>query len=492
MNPTETLPKPALQSGGRMLIGGDWREAQSGKRFATVNPATGDTLLEVAEGDAADVDLAVKAARQALDGPWGKMSASQRGRLLWRLGDLISEKTAELAHLETLDTGKPLGESSKIDVPLTADIFYYNAGAATKLEGSTVPVSGPYLNYTIREPIGVVGLIVPWNFPLLIAARKVGPALAAGNTVVLKPAEETPLTALRLGELALEAGIPPGVLNVVPGFGPTAGAALVAHPGVAGIAFTGETTTGQLIMQSAARTLKKVSLELGGKSPNIVFADADIDAASRGSMMAIFYNKGEVCTAGSRLFVEKGVHDAMLEKVIERAGKMTQGDPFDSKTRLGAQTSEAQMEKISKYVEIGKKEGARLVMGGEPARIGNGRGWFWKPTIFDNVTNSMTIAREEIFGPVLSVITFEDFDKALAEANDSLYGLSAGIWTRDIKKAHRAARMLHAGTVWINTYNLYDAASPYGGTKASGFGRESGMAGLDFYTQTKSVWVDLS
>ena len=475
-----------------MLIGGDWRESQSGKRFATVNPATGDTLLEVAEGDAADVDLAVKAARQALDGPWGKMSASQRGRLLWKLGDLISEKTAELAHLETLDTGKPLGESSKIDVPLTADIFYYNAGAATKLEGSTVPVSGPYLNYTIREPIGVVGLIVPWNFPLLIAARKIGPALAAGNTVVLKPAEETPLTALRLGELALEAGIPPGVLNVVPGFGPTAGAALVAHPGVAGIAFTGETTTGQLIMQNAARTLKKVSLELGGKSPNIVFADADIDAASRGSMMAIFYNKGEVCTAGSRLFVEKAIHDAMLEKVIERAGKMTQGDPFDSKTRLGAQTSEAQMEKISKYVEIGKKEGARLVMGGEPARIGNGRGWFWKPTIFDNVTNSMTIAREEIFGPVLSVITFEDFDKALAEANDSLYGLSAGIWTRDIKKAHRAARLLHAGTVWINTYNLYDAASPYGGTKASGFGRESGMAGLDFYTQTKSVWVDLS
>src|SRR6185503_2819199 len=263
MNPTETLPKPALQSGGRLLIGGDWREAQSGKRFATVNPATGDTLLEVAEGDAADVDLAVKAARQALDGPWGKMSASQRGRALWKLGDLISEKTTELAHLETLDTGKPIGESSKIDVPLTADVFYYNAGAATKLEGSVVPVSGPFLNYTLREPIGVVGLIVPWNFPLLIASRKVAPALAAGNTVVLKPAEETPLTALRLGELALEAGLPPGVLNVVPGFGPTAGAALVANPGVAGIAFTGETTTGQLIMQNAARTLKKVSLELG-------------------------------------------------------------------------------------------------------------------------------------------------------------------------------------------------------------------------------------
>jgi len=492
MNPTETLPKPALQSGGRMLIGGDWREALSGKRFQTMNPATGDTLLEVAEGDAADVDLAVQAARQALKGPWGKMSASERGRLLWKLGDLIGEKAAELAQLETLDTGKAIWESSKVDVPLTVDIFYYYAGAATKLEGSTIPVSGPFLNYTLREPLGVVGLIVPWNFPLLLASRKVAPALAAGNTVVLKPAEETPLTALRLGELALEAGIPPGVLNVVPGFGPTAGGALVGHAGVNGIAFTGETTTGRLIMQNASRTLKKVSLELGGKSPNIVFADADIESASRGSVFAIFYNKGEVCTAGSRLFVERSIHDTMMEKVLDRAQKFPQGDPFDPKTRLGAQTSEAQIEKISRYVDIGKKEGARLVLGGEPARVGNGRGWFWKPTVFDNVTNSMTIAREEIFGPVLSVISFDDFDKALEEANDSFYGLSAGVWTHDIKKAHRAARMLQAGTVWINAYNLYDAASPYGGTKGSGFGRESGMAGLDFYTQTKSVWVDLS
>ncbi len=348
MTPTETLPKPALQSGGRMLIGGDWREAQSGKRFASINPATGDTLLEVAEGDLADVDLAVQAARQAFQGPWSKMSASERGRLLWKLGDLILSKVDELAQLETLDTGKAIWESSKIDVPLTADTFYYCAGAATKLEGSTIPVSGPYLNYTLREPVGVVGLIVPWNFPLLLAARKVAPALAAGNTVVLKPAEETPLTALRLGELCLEAGIPPGVLNVVPGFGPTAGAALVAHTGVNAIAFTGETSTGRLIMQNAARSLKKVSLELGGKSPNIVFADADLEAATRGSIFAIFYNKGEVCTAGSRLFVERSVHGPLVEKLVDRAQKFPQGDPFDPKTRLGAQTSEAQIEKISK------------------------------------------------------------------------------------------------------------------------------------------------
>ena len=492
MTPSDTIPATTLASGGRMLIGAEWRDAASGKRFPTLNPATAEPILDIAEGDAPVIDLAVRAARAALDGAWGKMSASERGTLLWKLGDLLEKNRDEIARLETLDTGKPITESSRIDLPMTVDVFRYFAGAATKLEGSTIPVSGPFFNYTIREPIGVVGLIVPWNFPLLIAARKVAPALAAGNAVVLKPAEESPLTALRLGELALEAGFPPGAFNVVPGFGPTAGAALVAHPGVAGIAFTGETTTGQLIMQNASKSLKKVSLELGGKSPNIVLEDADMEAAARGAMSAIFYNKGEVCTAGSRLFVQKGAHEALLEKVIERSGKLLQGDPLDPKTRLGPQISQGQVDRIRRYVDVGKKEGAKLTLGGEPAKVGDGRGYFWKPTIFEGVKNEMTIAREEIFGPVLAVLDFDSFDDAIAMANDSAYGLAAAIWTRDVKRAHQAARRLHAGTVWINTYNLYDAASPYGGVKSSGFGRESGMAGLDFYTQTKSVWVDLS
>jgi len=492
MNPSDTMPAALLASGGRLLIGAEWRDAVSGKRFPTINPATGESIAEISEGDAADIDLAVRAARAAFDGPWAKLSAAERGKMLWRLGDLMLKNLDDLSRLETLDAGKPIGETSRIDVPYAADCFHYYAGAATKLEGATIPVSGPFFNYTIREPIGVVGLIVPWNFPLLIASRKIAAALAAGNTVILKPASETPLTALRLGELALEAGLPPGVFNVVPGFGSTAGAALVAHPGVAGIAFTGSTETGQLLMRNGASTVKKLSLELGGKSANIVLDDADLDVASRGAMSAIFYNKGEVCTAGSRLVVTKSAHDALLEKVVERASKFTQGDPLDPKTRIGPQVSEAQVERIGKYVDIGKKEGARLVLGGEAAKIGDGRGYYWKPTIFDGVSNSMTIAREEIFGPVLSVIAVDDFDQAIALANDSAYGLAAAVWTRDVKKAHKAARALQAGTVWINAYNLYDAASPYGGTKASGFGRETGLAGLDFYTQTKSVWVDLS
>jgi acyl-CoA reductase-like NAD-dependent aldehyde dehydrogenase len=492
MTPDATMTTPLLASGGKLLIGAEWREALSGKRFATMNPANGETLAEIAEGDAPDIDAAVRAARGALDGAWGKMPASERGKILWRIADLLVKHNDEVARLESLDAGKPISDTTRAEIPMTAEVFYYCAGAATRIEGATIPVAGPYFNYTLREPLGVVGLIVPWNFPILLAARKVAAALAAGNAVILKPAEETPLTALRLGEIALEAGLPPGALNVVPGFGHTAGAALVAHPGVAGIAFTGETTTGQTIMANASKTLKKLSLELGGKSPNIVLADADLDLAARGSMSAIFYNKGEVCTAGSRLLVQKGIHEPLIEKIAERASKMTQGDTMDPKTRLGAQASMAQLEKIERYVAIGKKEGARLVLGGERAAVGDGRGHFWKPTIFDGVTNDMTIAREEIFGPVLSVIEVDDFDHAIAIANETTYGLAAGIWTSDVKKAHRAARAIQAGTVWINAYNLYDAASPYGGYKASGFGRESGQAGLEFYLQTKSVWVDLS
>jgi len=492
MTPDATMTTPLLASGGKLLIGGEWREAASGKRFPTVNPANGETLAEIAEGDAPDIDAAVRAARAALDGAWGKMSASERGKILWRIAELLTKYNDEVARLETLDAGKPIAETTRVDVALTAEVFYYYAGATSRIEGATIPVSGPYLNYTLKEPLGVVGLIVPWNFPLLIASRKIAAALAAGNAVVLKPAEETPLTALRLGEIALEAGLPPGALNVVPGFGPTAGAALVAHPGVAGIAFTGETTTGQTIMTNASKTLKKLSLELGGKSPNIVLEDADLELAARGAMSAIFYNKGEVCTAGSRLLAQKSIREALVEKIAERAAKMTQGDTMDPKTRLGAQASKTQLEKIERYVALGKKEGARLVIGGERTAVGDGRGNFFKPTIFDGVRNDMTIAREEIFGPVLSVIEVDDLDHALAVGNETAYGLAAGIWTRDIKKAHRAARALQAGTVWINAYNLYDAASPYGGYKASGFGRESGQAGLEFYLQTKSVWVDLS
>jgi acyl-CoA reductase-like NAD-dependent aldehyde dehydrogenase len=378
-----------------------------------------------------------------------------------------------------------------VDIPAAAACFQYYAGWVTKIHGSTIPVPGNYLNYTLREPLGVVGAIIPWNFPILMAAWKLAPALATGNTVVLKPAEQTPLTALRMAEIFEKAGVPAGVINIVPGYGPTAGAALVKHPGVAKIAFTGSTAVGKEIMRSAADTLKKVSLELGGKSPNIVFADADLDAAVRGAINGIFYGKGEVCAAGSRLFVEQSVHDQFLEKLAERAAKLTVGDPMHPKTRLGALVSSEQMNKVLGYIESGKSEGARLVTGGERAPQ-NGKGFFVKPTIFDRVDNSMKIAREEIFGPVLAAIEFKDIDDAIAQANNTIYGLAAAVWTRDVKKAHKAARAIKAGTVWVNTYNMLDTASPFGGYKMSGFGRELGEHALDLYTQVKSVWVDLN
>ncbi len=482
---------PATQkiAPGRLYIGGRWVDAFAAGTFATVNPATEEPITRVAEGRAEDIDRAVQAAREAFEGPWARVSAADRGRMLWKMADLIESRLAEIAEVETLDSGKTIAESSRVDVPMAADCFRYFAGWATKIEGETVPVRAPCFGYTLREPLGVVGQIIPWNFPILLAAWKVAPALAAGNTIVLKPAEQTPLTALHLARIAEEAGLPPGVLNVVTGFGPTAGAALVDHPGVDKIAFTGSTAVGQEIMRRAAGTLKRLTLELGGKSPNIVFADCDLDLAVRGASNGIFYNKGEVCTAGSRLFVEEPLHDAFLDRLSAFTARLQQGDPLDPKTRLGPQVSEAQMNRVLSYVDKGKGEGARLVMGGSRAP---GRGYFVRPTIFDGVKNGMTIAREEIFGPVLSVLRFRDLDEVVSAANDTPYGLAAAVWTKDIKKAHRAARLLKAGTVWINTYGLYDSAMPFGGYKMSGFGRELGRHGLQEYTQTKSVWVDLT
>ncbi len=478
---------------GKLFIGGKWVDAASGKTFLTINPATGETITAVAEGDERDAAAAVEAARKAFEsGPWPEMSAADRARLLWKLGDLVDKYNEELGTLETLDNGKPIFESRQIDMPMVAEVFRYFAGWATKIHGETVPVRGPFLHYTLREPLGVVAAIVPWNFPLLLASWKVAPALAAGNTVVLKPASWTPLTAIRFGELCQEAGVPDGVVNIITGPGATLGKALVRHPGVAKVAITGETRTGQEIVRDSADTLKRVTLELGGKSPNIVFADADLDAAVRGATIGIFYGKGEVCAAGSRLFVDKKIHDDFLQKLVDRVKKLQPADPLDPKTRFGALVSERQMQTVLGYIAKGKTEGAKLVAGGERVSVGNGKGCFLQPTVFDGVRNDMTIAREEIFGPVLASIEFGDIDEAVRLANETPYGLASAVWTRDIAKAHRVARKLQAGTVWINTYNNYDPAAAFGGYKMSGYGRELSLHAIEHYTQVKSVWVNLA
>jgi len=476
----------------QLFINGEWRDAAGGKTIEVVNPATEEVIAEVASAERADVDAAAAAARAALDGPWGKLSARERGKIVWRIGERLLERADEIARLETLHNGKPIFESRQIEVPAAAECFQYYAGWADKIHGETVPVKGNYLAYTLREPVGVVAAIVPWNFPLLLTAWKVAPALACGNTVIIKPASQTPLTALALAEIAAEVGVPAGVVNVITGPGSSVGQMLVEHPRIDKIAFTGDTSTGKGIMKGSADTLKRITLELGGKSPNIVFPDADLDAAIRGATTGIFYGKGEVCAAGSRLLVDASIKAEFVDKVAARAKKMAPGDPLDPKTRLGAISSKKQLDTDLRYIDIAKREGAQLVAGGGRADIGTGKGYFLQPTVFDGVTPEMTIAREEIFGPVLATIEFADVDEAIARANDSSYGLAAAVWTKDIKKAHYVARKLQAGTVWINTYNVYDTAAPFGGYKQSGFGREMSVHALEHYTQVKSVWVDLN
>jgi aldehyde dehydrogenase (NAD+) len=488
---TATEPKRAKRKTfqTKMLIGGKWHESHSGKTFATINPATEEEIAQVAEGDATDVDLAVKAARKAFDsGPWRKTDARDRGRLLNKLADLIETHFDELAELETLDNGKPISESKNADLPLVIDCLRYYAGWADKIHGQTIPIRGNYFCYTRKEPVGVAGQIIPWNFPMLMVAWKWGPALAAGCTIVMKPAEQTPLTCLRLGELAMEAGFPAGVINIVPGYGETAGDAVVRHPGVDKVAFTGSTEVGQIIMRNAAETLKRVTLELGGKSPNIVFADADMEAAVTGTLTAMYLNQGQCCCAGSRQFVHESIYDKFIDHLKKKVAARKLGDPFDPSTEQGPQVDKTQFDRIMGYIEHGKKQGARVVTGGE--RYGD-RGYYIKPTIFADVKDTMKIAIEEIFGPVLTVLKFKDIDEVVTRANTTDYGLAAAVWTRDIGKAHAIANRVRAGTVWVNCYDVFDAAAPFGGFKRSGLGRELGEKALDNYTELKTVTVAL-
>ena len=475
----------------KLLIDGKFVDAASGKTFDTVNPANEEVTAKVAEAGVEDVERAVKAARKAFDeGPWPKMAPAERGKVLKRIAEGMRKNLAELADLETADTGKTLFDSGKIEVPFAAELFEYYGGWADKVYGETIPMKATAMGFVLREPMGVVGMITPWNFPLLLETWKVAPALAMGNTCILKPAQMTPLTALKLGEIAMEAGLPEGVLNVIPGPGRAVGDAMVKHAGIDKITFTGSTEVGKGVLRGCADTIKRVTVELGGKSPNIVFADADVDAAIRGALTGIFYNKGEVCAAGSRIFIERSIYDQVSEGIAAKAKGMTIGDPREKTTRMGPVISKAQFDSVMKYIETGKKEGATVLAGG--VKGDQQKGFFVQPTVFGNATNQMAIAREEIFGPVATLIPFENFDDVVRQANDTLYGLAAGIWTKDIKKALRAAKAVRAGTVWVNTYNMYDPGLPFGGFKQSGFGRELGRHALDGYTETKSVWIDLT
>ncbi|MFO0900854.1 MAG: aldehyde dehydrogenase family protein [Pirellulales bacterium] len=472
----------------KLLINNKWVEASDGGSFETYNPATGEVIAEVAAATAKDIDKAVKAARKALEGgSWNKMDAADRGRLLYKLADLAEENRDELAALESYNCGKTIRDSHA-DVQGLCNTLRYYAGWADKVEGVTPPVRGNFLCYTLRQPVGVVGQIIPWNFPLGMLGWKWGPALACGNTIVMKPAEQTPLTALRMGELAIEAGFPAGVINLLNGMGETAGAALVVHPDVDKIAFTGHVDTAKIIQKAAAETLKRTTFELGGKSPNVIFADCDIDEAVAGAFHAIYFHGGQCCTAGSRLFVEQKIKDEFVAKLAEKAKKRKLGDPLDPKTEQGPQVSQEQMDKILGYVELGGKQGAKLVAGGQ--RKGR-KGFFVEPTIFDNVKDDMAIAQDEIFGPVVSVLPFKDLDEVVERANRTYYGLAAAIWTKNLDKAHLYAKRVKAGTVWVNCYHVVDTTTPFGGFKMSGQGRENGEAALEHYTETKTVTIKL-
>ncbi|MGE3182582.1 MAG: aldehyde dehydrogenase family protein [Phycisphaerae bacterium] len=490
MAPATLNPASVKLGPTKLLINGEWQDSQSGKTFETINPATEEVICSVAEADKGDVDRAVAAARRAFDeGPWRRMSATERGKLMYKLADLMEKNKDELAALETLDNGKPISDASAADLPLAIACYRYYAGWADKVQGKTIPINGPYFCYTRHEPVGVCAQIIPWNFPILMQAWKWGPALSMGCTVVLKPAEQTPLTALRVAELAMEAGYPPGVINVLPGYGPTAGAPLARHMHVDKVAFTGSTEIGHEIMKSAAESnLKRVTLELGGKSPNIIFADTDLDKAADGAHFALFFNQGQCCCAGSRVYVEEKVHEEFLGKLVDKAKARKVGDPFDKSTQQGPQVDKDQYNKIMGFIEAGNKEGAKLMCGGGRAKD---KGYFVEPTIFDGVKEDMKIGKEEIFGPVMSVMKFKDMDDVIKRANNNPYGLAAAVWTKDIEKAHQIANNVRAGTVWVNCYDVFDAAAPFGGFMQSGLGRELGEYGLQAYTVVKTVTVRL-
>ncbi len=488
------MPGPAPRySRPEQLIDGRWVPPASGRTVTIYGPGDGEAIGEVAAGGAADVDRAVAAARRAFDtGPWPRMAASERGRYLLRIAAILESARDEVARLESANNGKPIRESWQIDVPLSVDCFEYFAGFATKIHGETLPVPGDVLSYTVREPLGVVGAITPFNFPLLLATWKIAPALAAGNTIVIKPASDTPLTTLRLGEIALEAGLPPGVLNVVVGDSST-GNHLVEHRDVDKITFTGSTEVGKQIAAKAAGNLKRVSLELGGKAPNIVFADAPLDDAVAGALFGVFWTQGEICTAGSRLFVQRPIFDDFVERFTARARSLRVGDPLDPRTQVGPLVSAAHRDRVMAHIRQGREAGARLMTGGgAPQDPALARGHYVDPTVFVDVRPEMTIAREEIFGPVVSIMPFDTPEDAVRLANDTRFGLTAGVWTRDVKLAHRMARAIRAGTIWVNMFNVVTSEAPFGGFKESGWGRENGPHAIDAFTEVKHVYVNLA